>query len=325
MDRNDGTDPFAGLEDWAKDTERRVGRESRRQGGLRGLRRVVVILGGVAIAVLVLAVAVPAVRSWLPSGGGKPAAYPRQSVPSGVSATSSESAAATDPFAGTPAAAYPKGLAGITLPRAKAVAGFSAAQVGAALQQVRKALVAGRLDEAMLVEHRPTGLLDLLAPNSRDGIVKWFQNTDFQSVATWIDPAVRLNPGEKPRVSGRVTYSSAQVDGRRTLQVTTNFIWVYAFEGADRPIAAEHDEIRWDFPTTKNLRPGDWGMWVGAAKSYAAWVDCAASNKGLLAPTRHTGVAPAPSDTEDPANYLKADHAIEIGDDCGNPSPSPSH
>jgi hypothetical protein len=275
------------------------------------------VLGGVAVAVLVVAVAVPVVRSWR-----GPVAYPTESVPSGISVTSSQSAAPTDPFAGTPAAAYAKGQAGITLPKAKAVTGFSAAQVGAALQQVRKALVAGRLDHDMLVDHRPTGFLNLLSPNSRDDIEKWFGSAKFQSLATWIDPAVRLDPREQPRVSGRVTYSSVVVGGLRTLRVTTNFIWVYAFQsGGDHPLAAEHDEIRWEFPSTTNLRPGDRGMWVADVKSYAAWVDCAAGAKGLLAPTKPTAaVDPAPSDSEDPDNYLKADHALDIGDDCGKTS-----
>ena len=316
MDQNDGSDPFAGLEDWARNAERRVRRQSLRQGRLRGLRRAVFIVGGAAIAVLVLAVAVPTVRSWLPSGGSAPAAYATQSVPTGISATSSQSAAPTDPFAGTPAAGYPKGTAGITLPKAKAVAGFSAAQVSSALQQVRKALVAGRLDKSMLVDHRPTGLLNLLSPNSRDEIEKWFGNAKFESVATWIDPAVRLDPHQEPRVSGRVTYSSVVVGGLRTLRVTTNFVWVYAFLSGDRPLAVEHDEIHWEFPSTTNLRVGDRGMWVGQATSYSAWMDCAADEKGLLAPTRHTEVAPAPSDSEDPGNYLRADHALDIGDGC---------
>ncbi|MBO3743673.1 hypothetical protein [Actinoplanes flavus] len=71
-------------------------------------------------------------------------------------------------------------------------------------------------------------------------------------MATWIDPAVRLDGKEQRRVSGRVTYSSEKIDGLRTLRITTNVIGVYTFEGGgDTPIAASHDEIQWEFP-----RPG---------------------------------------------------------------------
>jgi hypothetical protein len=324
MDEHDPPDPFAGLGDWAKQTERRVRRERR----LGGLRRKSLILVNVAVAVAVLAVVVLAVRAWLPAGSSgdrAAAAYPTQSVPGGISATSSARAATTDPFAGTPAANYPKGAAGITLPKATAVTGFSAARVGTALRQVRAALIAGRLDHRMLVRHDPAGFLALLAPNQRDDIAAWFRSTSFDTVATWIDPAAPLDAGEQPRVSGRVTYTSTLRDGVRRLRVTTNFVWVYAFRGPDHPLAVAHDEIRWEFPATERLRAGDKGMWISSTRSYNAWVDCAAAAKGLLAPTRPgQGATPDPRDSEDPDAYLRADHSIEITDDCHLPSPSPS-
>ena len=322
MDQQDDQDPLLGLKQWAEETERRVRREQRRGG----LRRTALVAGNAALAVLVLAVLVLVVRSGLAesSGDDNVAAYPTQSVPGGISATSSASAAPTDPFAGTSAANYPKGAAGITLPTAKAVTGFTAAQVTAALRKVRAALVAGRLDRSMLVGHDPGKFLALLAPSNRDDVGKWFKSATFDVVATWIDPAVRLDGGEQPRVSGRVTYASIRVDGIQTLRVTTNFVWVYAFEGADHPLAVEHDETRWDFPSTKNLRAGDKGMWIGGTKAYGAGVDCAAAAKGLLAPTPPDGRrAPDPRDTEDPDAYLKADHSLDIFNGCGSPSPSP--
>ena len=309
----DQDDPFAGLEDWAKAAERRVKRERRTSA----LRRNGFIVAGV---VVVLAVAVPLVRSGLGSTAEPPSSPP--SATAGLSAVTTASAAPTDPFAGTPAARYPKGRAGITLPAAKAVAGFTAGQVGAALKQVRAALIAGRLEPGMLVGHRAAPFLALLAPNNRPGIGKWFAARTESPVATWIDPAVRLDPGEQPRVSGRVTYTSVKVDGITTLRITTNFIWVYAFAGtgAEHPLAAEHDRIRWEFPSTENLRAGDRGMWLMDADSYSALVDCAAGAKGLLAPTR-----PGEGSTggEDPEQLLAADHGLDIDGDCPGPSRAP--
>jgi hypothetical protein len=61
-------------------------------------------------------------------------------------------------------------------------------------------------------------------------------------------------------------------------------------------------------------------MWLINTKSYGALVDCTAAGKGLLAPTRmDSAPVAAPSNTEDPDNYLRADHSLDIGDDCGNP------
>jgi hypothetical protein len=176
----------------------------------------------------------------------------------------------------------------------------------------------------MLVGHKPEAFLALLAPNQRDDIGKWFRSTNFDTVATWIDPAVTLDPHEQPRVSGRVTYTSKRVNGVQTLQVTTNFVWVYAFKGADHPLAVEHDENRWEFPAPNHLRARDKGMWIAYTRAYSAWVDCAAAAKGMLAPTRPGAAAtPGPQDTENPDAYLKADHSLDITDDC--PGPSPSH
>jgi hypothetical protein len=311
----DHKDPFEGLEDWGRKTEKRVRRERWQRLGFQAL--VVVVTGLVVVAL------VPSLRSKLHGDagddGGPAVAYPTQSVPSGVSVTTTESAAPTDPFAGTPAAHYPKGAAGISSPAATKVGVFSAAQVGAALKKVRAAMIAGRLDPRMLTGHQPDKFLALLAPNSRKNIKGWFAGKDRSTVATWIDPSVRLDPAEQPRVSGRTTFRTVRIDDLEYLRVTTNYIWVYAFEGPRHPVAAEHDQIDWDFPDTRNLRAGDQGMWVRNAEAYGALVDCAATDRGMLAPTgMDDAPAAAPSNTEDPQNYLRADHSLDILDDCAN-------
>jgi hypothetical protein len=278
--------------------------------------RTSLLVAGVAVAAVVVAAGLPALRSFLP--GRSPStdsAYPTEGVPSGITVTTSESAAPTDPFAGTPAALYPKGAAGISMPAAAKVTGFSAAQVGAGLKEVRAAMVAGRLDPRMLVSHQSDKFVALLAPGERKQVQGWFRARTRDGVATWIDPAVRLDPAEQPRVSGRVTYESLKVQGIQTLRITTNYIWVYAFDGPRHPLAAEHDLINWEFPSTRNLRASDRGLWVRPVKSYGAWVDCTAARKGLLAPTRPEA-AVVPSSSEDPNDYLRADHSLDLDDEC---------
>jgi hypothetical protein len=312
MEEQDAPDPFVDLREWAEKTERRVRRE-RRSRLLAG--KVPVVLVGIA-ALVVLGIAVPAVRAMIPEGGSDVVAshaigYPTESAPPGVTVTTSVSAPPTDPFAGTPAATYPKGEAGISLP-GTAVPGFTKAQVDAALQQVRKALVAGRLDHRMLIGHDPSVFLKLIAAGQRDDVRKaFFNGKDMENLATWIAPTARLDPREQPRVSGRITVASFSVGFQRELRITTNFIWVYAFSGApDSPLAAVHDEIEWNFATT-----GGKDMSVGDTKSYMAWADCSAFDKGMLAPGA-AAVHPAPSDTEDPKAILRSDHTLDIGNDC---------
>jgi hypothetical protein len=320
MNQHEEQDPFAGLDDWAKKTERKIRSEGRRVK----LRRGLVFLGGGVLIALVLASTLPVVRALLPVGSASATdsdarPYPTQSTPAGVTVTTSESAASTDPFAGTPAATYPKGAAGITLPPAKAVTGYSAAQVRADLQRVRSALIAARLDHRMLITHDPAKFLGLLSTSSHDDIGPWFKKADFDTLATWISPVARLDGREQPRVSGRVTYASTTVGGLRTLRVTTNFVWVYAFEGAAHPLVAAHEEIRWDFPIAPNLRTADRGMHVSYTKGYQSGVDCAAAAQGMLAPTPVDAMAtPDPQDSEDQNNYLRADHSLDITDNCGN-------
>ncbi|MET7394320.1 hypothetical protein ABZS66_12580 [Dactylosporangium sp. NPDC005572] len=320
---NQPHDPFDDLQDWAKEAERRQRRAHRWRSLRHPAVRNTAFVVSAAVAAVVLAAAIGAVRS--PDDAGEPAAaYPTQSVPEGVTATTSASAVVVSgPFDGTPAAAYPKGEAGITMPPATAVAGFTVAQVQAALAQVRAALVAGRLDRTMLVGHDPSAFLALLAPNIRDDIQGWFTKGRHSGVATWVDPSVTLDPAEPPRVSGRVTFAAATIDDVPTLQVTTNFVWVYAFTGGAQPIAAVHDEIRWDFPTHPRLRKGDEGVWIGNTSSYLAWINCAAAAKGLLAPDRGTGGA-APAASEDPDAFLRPDHALAITDGCAGASPGAS-
>ena len=63
------------------------------------------------------------------------------------------------PYANTPAANWGNGADGITLPTPVAVGDFSAQQVGAAEAAAKQVLVAGHLDNQVLVDHDPSAFL----------------------------------------------------------------------------------------------------------------------------------------------------------------------
>jgi hypothetical protein len=152
----------------------------------------------IAAAAAGLLVAVP--RLWSSTSGAAVAVpYRTASLPAGISVTSSERAAPTDPFAGTPAAKYATGAAGLTLPKPSAVKGFSRIQVDKDLKQGKRAMIAGRLDPRMLTGHQASLLLTMLAPNVRTTIQQWFKTAGFSGVATWIDPAARLENTGRPQ------------------------------------------------------------------------------------------------------------------------------
>jgi hypothetical protein len=307
MDRDD---PVAEIEEWVRKRERSV----RRRHRLDKIWRRIGPASGVLVAVLLAGAGILVVHH-LTGRGEQPAA--NAGTPPGVSVTTTAYAASTEPFAGTPAANYPKGRAGITLPPAKAVPGFSAKQVAADLAKVRTALIASRLDPRMIDRHDTSGLVKLLAPTSQAFAKKQFGTEYGLSLVTWIDPRTPLDSGEQPRVSGRVTYESKMQQGIPMLTVTTNFIWVYAFQRSDHPLAAEHGEIVWTFSESQSLRPQDRGMFITSINGYGALVDCTATRRGLLAPTPlNGGAAPNPDDTEDPEQLLNADHSLDIPDNC---------
>ncbi|WP_432988415.1 hypothetical protein [Dactylosporangium sp. CA-233914] len=284
-------DPFAGLDtSWAKAAERRAVRANRfrrlggllrrrrRGGGSRGRRRLLLI-GGIAAAAVVASFGL----SFLLKRG---------------------------PFDGTPAEDYARGVAGIGLPAAAAVEGFTAGQVDDALRQVRAALVAARLDPRMLTGHDPAALVALLAPQQRESVSGWFGDPRQHGFATFVDPAARLDADEEPRVRGTVTYNADTADGRPTLHVLTNFVWVYAFagDGLAAPYAAVHDQLRWDFPAGQ-------GMWLGTGRWYVTHMDCDALRHGLLSPMRQAKIK-AGIQFKDPRDYLDAGHTMDVTNTC---------
>jgi hypothetical protein len=252
---------------------------------------------------------------WLGDSDGK--AYPTASHPSGISATSTATAAAGGPFAGTPAADYPEGAAGITLPKATASGVFTAKQVADALNSVKKALIAGRLDSRMLVDRNPDAFLKLLAPDAKASLRKDFASDDFSVYATQFAPGAQPAK-ETPRVKGRVTYRVTRSDGIPALEVTTNFVWVYPFQvpGADPGdnLVVVHDELVWHVLQPSKVQKSSRGLWLNSGESYASNIDCDQFNKGLIAPGKQEiGIG---GDTEDPDSMFDPDRALDITSNC---------
>jgi hypothetical protein len=231
-------------------------------------------------------------------------AYPRP-----VSAAAKSGGA----FAGTPAEKFPPGEAGIVLPAPGAVDGYPADEVAVALQQVRAALVAGRLDHRMLVDHDPTALVDMITESERDQIRKWFESGEYANIATWGASDAKLS-AEPPRVSGRMTYRTGSDEGVRYLEVVTNYVWVYAFAEGTGP-AIVHDEVRWRFMDRNAVRPSARGMWISGGESYASNIDCSGLRTGVVGPPKRPAVGR--STETDPDQYYQPDHTLAIENTCG--------
>lgn len=141
------------------------------------------------------------------------------------------------PFAGTPAAAFADGEAGITPPPAAASAGFGAAQVAAALQAAKGLLVAANLDPATLRGDRPDSFLALLDPKDTmlrasvaDALAHPTANADITLWMTRFDPGqATLVSGQPVKVRGTMTFAPAD-DG---LRVRCDYLFVYALRAVN--------------------------------------------------------------------------------------------
>jgi hypothetical protein len=146
-----------------------------------------------------------------------------------------------DPFAGTPAAGYADGVAGIVLPTAHAVGGYSATQVRAAYATVRRILIAADLNPAVLAGRSPAAFARLLIPEQRS----WFdRNLDKQgldrhgfarSTRTWLTsfaPGTTDLVGAVIKVHGRMTAAGRRSGNSRVLTIRADYLFVYPVQQA---------------------------------------------------------------------------------------------
>lgn len=189
-----------------------------------------------------------------------------------------------DHFAGTPAASFPIGEKAIALPPAKATGAFSTAQVRAALDSVRRALVESRLDLHMRVGDTEP-FLALLAPDARERLRPWLDSSRMLTFATRTGSQVRV--ADDPRARGRITYRAARADGIRMLEVTTEFVWAYPFDVVRRApagagVVAVRDRVVWHVPYPADVVASSRGLWLDSAKMITWNADCSRHGDGWL-------------------------------------------
>jgi len=172
---------------------------------------------------------------------------------------------ATDPFAGSPAEHYRNGAAGIAIPAARRVAGFSAAQVAASYSTTRRLLIAASLNQRTLHGGTPTAFARLLAPQlrtyflhrlSRRGLDKHGYTRSSRGWVVSFAPGTEL-VGRVIKVSGAMRAIPAVDNGRRVLRVHFNFLFVYPVQRPDQPLTrmrivvrteGNADFAQWDDP-----------------------------------------------------------------------------
>ncbi|MEU9185199.1 hypothetical protein AB0D14_11655 [Streptomyces sp. NPDC048484] len=250
--------------------------------GRRARRRKVWTVIGIVVAVSVAVVAMK--PSLLPgdpfgmdsgwgsgSGAGARSAAPlpvetapETTAPGSVSGTPT----LEEPFAGSPAARYADGAAGIVPPDAKAVGVFSKEQVALALEQTKTLLVDANLDRGTLLGGTPETVLDsVLDPKQPDlvddlesSLRKPGKDRDPLRFFSRFDPdEVRL-VGDVVKTRGRTTFKAGP-DG--AVDIHTDYTFVYALAPADpdstevaRTIVRRVIDLRMGDPAKIRVTPG---------------------------------------------------------------------
>lgn len=183
-----------------------------------------------------------------------------------VTSVTADSGPPADPFASSPADSWADGTAGIVIPAARPVGGFTAAQVAAAYQTTRKLLMAGDLDHQTLLGGPPTAYADLLTSEQRaqflGALNKEGANAAGRPVSTrmWVmsfAPGSSQLIGNVIKVQGTMSAKSVDDSGTTALAVTVNYLFVYPIEPPGDPadwmrfVAHQYgsfDFAQWDDP-----------------------------------------------------------------------------
>lgn len=211
-----------------------------------------------------------------------------------------------DPFAGSPAAHWADGAAGITIPAARAHGAYSAAQVRSAYQTTREMLIAANLDWPTLRGGSPKAFEKLLiAPELKQFLAglhttKVDKSGADENTRDWI---TSFAPGSTKfvttvvKVRGTMRASAVRESGSPVLRITADYDFVYAVEPPGDPAA-------WMRVVQQMSGTVEFGDWAGTPGSFEPWYDIGGSTSGVRCDTHdgyvHPDFGTGPPDTSQP-------------------------
>ena len=245
------------------------------------------------------------VFAWLrfapPTRHHRAAARPTASAqppPKGSPATSLRPVTANgpsaDPFAGSPAASWAEGAAGITIPAARAHGPYTTAQVRSAYETTRKLLIAGNLDWPTLRGGAPTAFEDLLIKQERTEFLAGLhknaldKNGAVENTRAWV---TAFAPGSTQfvttdiKVSGTMSAGTATDSGTKVLRITVDYLFVYAVEPPGNPAG-------WMRIVQQREGSVDFTQWDDPGGPLEPWFDVTGSPAGGLCGERDGYIHP---------------------------------
>jgi hypothetical protein len=187
------------------------------------------------------------------------------------------------PFVATPAAGWADGVAGLVVPQAAAVNGFTVDKVTKALNLTRDAVSTAELDRRVIQDGNMDVLTALFAPDNRKDIRD-----------QWSNRHVRIKPGYQlldvsPKMKGELTVSAGE---KGEIVVRANYAVAYAFY-TDNPdklvdamdiVAVGRFDEQYVYRESGRYAKSSWGLWQGSWQSFWFSASCSAFKDGMLAP-----------------------------------------
>ncbi|GGY32329.1 hypothetical protein [Streptomyces xanthochromogenes] len=232
-----------------------------------------------------------------------------------------------EPFRGSPAVQYADGAAGIELPDATALGGFSKERVAAALAATRTLLIESNLSPATLRGERPEAALALIDPLDKEilddvdtGLVKPDKDHDPLTLFSRFDPKKVRLVGDVVKTRGRMTVDKGP-DGGVVVHADYTFVYpvVKAAPGSTevaRTIVRRVLDIEVADPSVVQSTPGK--LWIARRDVDTGNSRCDIDN-GFLNPefADDTPSGPSPSgsavDPYDRSRSLDADRSGACG------------
>jgi hypothetical protein len=207
-------------------------------------------------------------------------------VESSTPAAPPKTQANADPFAGTPAAQYPVGAAGVVVPPAKQVGPWTPVQVQDVLTRTKQTLVAGRLESQILEQGDPAGYLKTISESARGTVTTSLQSGEALGYVTRLASEYQL-AGE-PRVKGTMTVT---LGPKKELVVGADYVWIYPLDGPTgdgapsgpgSKLVVVHTIEAYQWFAAKSVAAKDTGLRPGAGKLYTVNMDCDLAKSGKL-------------------------------------------
>jgi hypothetical protein len=178
-----------------------------------------------------------------------------------------------DPFAGTPAEHWADGAAGIVAPAAKAVGGFTVAQVAAAYASARQLLIAANLDRQTLLGGPPAQFAKLLSARqrpaflaglSRTGLDKGGYPLSTRTLVASFAPGSTKFVSDVIKVHGSMRARAVAESGSKVLAIEVSYLFAYA-------VAPPHDLADWTQVIDHAYGSIDFARSKGAGRALQPW------------------------------------------------------